>query len=281
MKVAREAAASRDLEGASTKAMAPSDLVAFGPDIVGVGELAEASATEWVIDVDNFVEGDIHALLAYIERYSATPLNDQFVLVNALGDGRSLCGSPSWAKTEGGGLRVRCPIAPAFPRIPADRLGADLALNENHDLDLNWGIVSGRAALLQKIKCCLSSQRGESPFHPTFGAQLTEYYWLYRGTPWFAHLLKLEIVRQAAIPYPDQMMKTQYTPLQCVERVHGAEILADEPANRWLPIRVDLDVNGLGRWQADLSICIPTLAELEEARTRWRQHAAVLSGTPM
>ena len=49
----------------------------------------------------------------------------------------------------------------------------------------------------------------------------------------------------------------RYTPLQCVERVFGITILATAPTKNWLPIRVDLDVKGLGRWQHDLSVCVP------------------------
>jgi hypothetical protein len=37
-----------------------------------------------------------------------------------------------------------------------------------------------------------------------------------------------------------------------------AEPLADAPVKNWLPIRVDLEVKGLGRWQHELSICIPS-----------------------
>ena len=29
------------------------------------------------------------------------------------------------------------------------------------------------------------------------------------------------------------------------------------PSNNWLPIQVDLDVEGVGRWQHDLSVCVP------------------------
>jgi hypothetical protein len=119
--------------------------------------------------------------------------------------------------------------------------------------------VSGLEALPQRIKTCLSHQKGESPFHRDFGTRFAEYYRLLRGSPWFEHFLKLEVIRQAAIPYTDAIMSRQYTPLQCVERVFRIDLLADAPTNGWLPIRVDLDVKGLGRWQHELSVCIPDL----------------------
>jgi hypothetical protein len=68
-------------------------------------------------------------------------------------------------------------------------------------------------------------------------------------------LLKLEVIRQAAIPHVDTINKRQHTPLECVERVFGIQVLAKAPTKNWLPIRVDLD--GVGRWKHDLSVCVP------------------------
>jgi len=151
-------------------------------------------------------------------------------------------------------------VLPSAARIRAADLPADWALSECHDLMLKGediAMVSGLEALPQKVKCCLSAQKGESPIHPDFGTRLAEYYRLLRGSPWFGQLLKLEVIRQAAIPYVDAALKRQYTPMLCVERVHGIQILADAPMGNWLPVRVDLDVKGVGRWRYDLSICIP------------------------
>jgi hypothetical protein len=50
------------------------------------------------------------------------------------------------------------------------------------------------------------------------------------------------------------------TPLQCVDRVWGVEVLADAPANRWLPVRFDLEVHGLGRWQHDVPVLVEQMA---------------------
>jgi hypothetical protein len=65
------------------------------------------------------------------------------------------------------------------------------------------------------------------------------------------------VIRQASIPYADPINNQNRTPFLCVERVFGVEILAAAPTKNWLPIRVDLDVKGLGRWKRDLSICVP------------------------
>jgi hypothetical protein len=207
-----------------------------------------------------FVEGDFHALIAFAERYDKTASSGRYILVNELGDGRSLSGTPSVVKDVNGGYTIRCPVLPSVDRILAADIPRSWALSDNHDLMVrngNWAMVAGLEALPQQVKTCLSHQRGESPVHHDFGTQFAEYYNLLSGSLWFDRFLKLEIIRQAAIPYTDPTNGQQYTPLLCVERVFGIELLAAEPTDRWLPIRVDLSVKGVGRWQHDISVCIP------------------------
>jgi hypothetical protein len=230
------------------------DLISIGPDIVFVGELLGIDNEEWSFHLRNFVAGDVHTLIAFIERHEQTAAIDRYVLVNFLGDGRALKGTPSITREKTGGYVVRCPVLPSADRIRAADIPKSWALSDSHDLTAQsgkWAMVSGLEALPQQVKTCLSHQTGESPFHRDFGTRFAEYYSLLFGSPWFEHFLKLEVIRQAAIPY------MQHTPLLCVERVYGIEIFANAPTKSWLPIRVDLDVKGVGRWRHDLSVCIP------------------------
>jgi hypothetical protein len=194
---------------------------------------------------------------------------------HSLGDGRVMKGAPSVKKRQGGGYQVTFPVAPGADRVRAADLAADLPLSEEHDLMLtasgDIALVSGVDSLPQKIKTCLSSQKGESPFHRDFGTRIAQYFRLLANSPWFEQILKLEVIRQAAIPYIDPLYSRQYTPLQCVERVFGIELLADTPTNNWLPIRLDLEVKGLGRWQHELSICVP---KEEVRRPSWDESMA-------
>jgi hypothetical protein len=235
------------------------DLIAIGPDIVFVGEFLSVDNAEWSVHLRNFVDGDVHTLIGFIERYEQTAAFDRYVLVNFLGDGRALKGAPSMTRERAGGYIVRCPVLPGADRIRAADLPEDFALSDNHDRTARSGtiaMVSGLEALPQRVRTCLSHQKGEGPFHRDFGTRFAEYYSLLSGSPWFERFLKLEVIRQAAIPYTDTILNRQYTPLQCVERVFGIEILAKDPTKNWLPIRVDFDVKGVGRWQHDLSVCI-------------------------
>jgi hypothetical protein len=261
MKRDRESACAREILLPANQSVHTHDLIAIGPEIVCTGELLGINGSEWSLHLSNFVSGDFHALIAYGEKLSQTPRGDRYIIVNALGDGRVLAAAPNLTKSETGYL-LQCRIESSFPRIAAQDLGSQLATsNETNDLFLEKGNiarVSGLDSLPQHIRQCLSMLRGESPFHPEFGARLAQYYDAFRASPWLGHFLKLDVIRQAAIPYTDEIMKQQYTPLQCVDRVWDVEVLADTPTDRRLPIRVDFDVHGVGRWQHDISIFMPT-----------------------
>jgi hypothetical protein len=118
-------------------------------------------------------------------------------------------------------------------------------------------VVSGLASLPQRIRCCLSLQRGESPFHPEFGTRFAQYYDAFRASPWLANLLKLEVIRQASIAYNDEVLGRQHTPLQSVGRVWSVDVLPEGPKAQWLSVRIDLDVQGVGRRQWVVSVFIP------------------------
>jgi len=104
---------------------------------------------------------------------------------------------------------------------------------------------------------CLSVQRGEMWFSPGFGTRIADYYEAFRSSPWLERLLKLEVIRQAAIPYWDEMQKRAYTPLLCVEHVLGLEVLTEAPVQGRLPIKVDLDIKGVGCWAREIDIFMP------------------------
>lgn len=82
---------------------------------------------------------------------------------------------------------LTCPVFQSAKRISAAELPTDFALSEDHDLmpTENGGIAeaAGVDALPQTIKRCLSSQRGESPFHKDFGTRFAEYFVCSRVRP--------------------------------------------------------------------------------------------------
>jgi hypothetical protein len=129
---------------------------------------------------------------------------------------------------------------------------------------MGWSILDADfTPNLVRIARRFTLQRGESPFDPGFGIRFFEYFETHRDSPWLGLLMKLDVIRQAAIPYKD-VLKRQYTPLQCVTRVNNVELLSEAPRNNRLPIRVDFIVQGIGVWQRDLSVYMPTKEQMAD-----------------
>jgi transcriptional regulator with XRE-family HTH domain len=255
-------------------------LIALGPDITVAGEVIEAGAAAWTVSVTDFVVGDVADICKLIDKFSALPPHDRYLLVNALGDGRSLAGPPTLS-ANGDAYVVRCPVAPGFARKDVSQLNQTAISPETGDLFLRNGSiarVSGAAALPQSIRKVLSLHRGESPFQPDYGARLADIFNAFRRSPMLHAVLKLEVIRQAAIPYTNNVTGDIDTPLHCVERVWHVEPLAEQAENARLPMRFVLGVNGLGRWEEVLSISMPDAATLEKIRERRKALAPIYGG---
>jgi hypothetical protein len=220
--------------------------------------------------------------VSFIDGFAKTKPESRYVLSNELGDGRVLIAAPILTK-EADAYSLLCPIAPGFPRIDVQKLGSQMASHpDTNDLYLdergNIARVSGLDCLPQKVRTLLSMNQGESAFSPTFGMRLFEYFEVFRGSPWLDFLLKLDVIRQASIPFRDSLLGQQYTPLQCVTRVRDVELLADSPTDNRLPVRIALDVQGVGEWLQEMSIFMPT-AEQMAARAKPLADTPWLEGT--
>jgi hypothetical protein len=217
------------------------DLLALGPNLVCVGEVMETGEGVWKLRLNHFVTGDAGVLIDFAEGVMHRTADERYVLANELGTGREL-GAALTIVMGPGTYEVSCPVLPKFPRIRAQDLGTDFALSSDGDLYAQSGciaVVSGVDAFPQRIRTCLSLAQGESPFHQGFGTRLGEYFEDFQNSPWLERLIKLEVVRQAAIPYHDPIQQSGYTPLKCVERVYEVEVLAEAPANNRIPVRLD------------------------------------------
>jgi len=257
-------------------------LLAIGPDIICIGDIQNVSAASWTLRLKHFVAGDVHELVSFIDGFAKTEPDDRYLLSNELGDGRVLLEAPSLTK-QNDGYSLLCPVAPSFPRVDVQDLGSSLSLHpETGDLYLdgkgNLARVSGLEYLPKKVQSLLSVQRGESVFNPTFGIRFFEYFEAFKGSPWLALLLKLDVVRQAAIPYTDTLLNRQYTPLRFVTRVYSLGLLSQTPNDNRLLVRVDLEVQGLGRWQRDLSVCLPTKEQMDKHAQQLAERPSLRSG---
>jgi hypothetical protein len=62
----RQAALKRQRSAILARESIP-DLIAIGPDIVFVGEFLSVDNVEWSFHLRNFVDGDVHTLIEFIE----------------------------------------------------------------------------------------------------------------------------------------------------------------------------------------------------------------------
>jgi hypothetical protein len=252
-----------------------SGLLGIGPDIVCTGSLLHIDATSWTLRLSHFLIGDMHKLISYISGFAGQAADRKYVTSNELGDGRELMAAPSLTP-DVDGHKLICPVAPSFPRVDVQNIGSAFAIHpDTNDMYLdqkrNIARVSGPDYFPQRVREVLSLQQGESPFFPTFGMRFFEYFEAFRGSPWFDLMLKLDVVRQTSISTPVNQTGERRTPLQCVTRVRNVELLSDTPIENRLPVRVDFEVQGLGQWQREISVYMPTAEQMAESAKKWRQ----------
>lgn len=259
-------------------------LLAIGPRVVCSGDIQQVATASWTLRLKHFLVGDIHDIVSFIDGFAALGAANRYVLSNELGDGRVLSGAPTLTKQDFY-YSLQCPVAAAYPRVPVQELGSGMALHPvTRDLYVdekgNIARLSGLDYFPQHVESALSMQRGESPFYPHAGIRFFEYCEEYRESPWLSLLMMLDVVREAAIPFSDDVLKKQYTQLRCIKRVHGFELLAEVPENHRLPVRVDFDVVGVGRWQRDLSVYMPTREQMDRQAKLRTEIAPLLTGFP-
>ncbi len=243
-------------------------LLAIGPDVVCMGDVENISATSWALRVRHFVIGDVHRLASFIEEFAKRDEQDRYILSNEYGDGRVLCAPPTLHKKDGV-YTLFCPIDAKFPRVDVQKLGSAFAMHpDTNDMYVdgkgNLARVSGVDYLPQKIRSCLSVQRGEDVFNPDFGMRFFEYFEEFKGSPLLVQLMTLDLIRMSSIPFTDTILKRQYTPLHCVSRVRRFELLSEVVTDHRLPVRLDLDIQGLGEWQHETSVYMPTKDQMAE-----------------
>jgi hypothetical protein len=230
-----------------------SDLIALGPELVFLGEIVAGSGTDQELRILHFVRGEFSTLVSFCERFEELKPWDRHILLAELGDGRVLASAPIWKKTTQG-ITVTCKLLPRAARIRAQDLGADIKLGDDHDITPSLETISGVDALPQKIQLCLSTQKGEWFWDSNVGSRMAEYFTLFADSIWLDRLAKIEVIRMAAVPYRDNDADEESTPLQCVERVLAFKAIGTPSLGQWFEVELQLEVNGLGRWDRRLEI---------------------------
>lgn len=260
MKVAHEAriAAAVREKGRLVASLGADDLFALGPGLVCAGKIVGAKGGQLQLLFTHYVIGDLAAVISFGEVFAELPAQDRYLLMDSLGDGRLLAEPPRWQRTAEG-LLVDLNMAPRTPRTRAQDLGSDLELGPNGDLKIINGdlaVISGEKVLPQMIQRCLLSPKGALLWDTEYGHRLAQYFVLYQNSPWFDRLVRLEVIRLAAVPYYDELRGSSNTHLQCVERVIAVEIIGPVSGDKSLPAQVEFEVAGVGRWKSKVSLYV-------------------------
>ena len=250
----------------ATPTISVAQLIGIGPDIVCTGSLTQVEAENWSVSLTQFLIGDLYTLISFIDNFSNEPSGKNYLLSSELGDGRVLAAAPRLT-IKADEYRLSCPVAPRFPRVEVQALGSSLASHpDTNDIyaDKNGNIarVSGLDYFPQRVREVLSLQLGENPSNRDLGVRFFQYLTTYNDSPWLDLLFKLEVIRHASIPSQVPLTNGQQTPLRCVTRVQSVKLLSKIPISNRLSVRVVFDVQGLGKWENDISVFIPTYEQM-------------------
>ena len=248
------------------------DIIAIGSSIIAAGEFSGIDPNGWRVRINYFITGDHQSLIAFCGDFDSQPEDERYAVINELGDGRVLREAPS-VNRQGNEFEVVLPISPSFPRTTARSFGSMMAVSpDTHDMFIENGHiarVSGVDAFAQHLSSLMGLAKGDNIFHPKSGTMISRFYKDFAGSPWLDRLLKMEVIRLAAIPVADRLLKSMHTPLRCVNRVREVIIVpgADQDRQR-IPFCLRLDVNGVGSWSKIIPVFIYTDEQLEAAANR-------------
>lgn len=240
-------------------------LIAIGPDIIAGGQVVRFDAAGIVVRLLFFLQGSAEDLLAFVRRFNTLASLSRYVLLSEPGLGGVLTDAPRFERDG-----VTWTMAFQWQPDAARRRTSDLA-----GMCRRTGkMISGEDFWKQCFEMKL-----EQPPRAWFadmegGSHLSELYGWLRGSTWFEHLVKCELVRLACIPAPVRhgSRATNYPPFLCVRQVLGVRIPDSTLVDGRLHVEVDFDLEGHGRWTGDLSLFIydQEALRLERAKAIWR-----------
>ena len=236
------------------------DIIAIGPNIIGVGVIVGSGDARFRVRLKHFVIGTGNDLITFASDFSRVPPQDRYVLLNELGHGRTLSASPEVTK-NGNDYEVQLAVGGGASRLGFDAIGATMCRETGQ-------ILTGVDAFVQNVECLLGLAMGEAMFAPLIGTHISQFFKDYAGTPWLSRFIKMEIIRLASIPIEDRLSRTNMTPLRCVNRVGAVEIPSEELKNQRLSVSICLDLESLGAWSGVVAVFIHTPEQLEASKNR-------------
>ena len=234
------------------------DIIAIGPSIVAVGSVLQTGPTGIRVQLAHFVEGNGRDLFSFADSFDRLPEKDQYILLSELGYGNRLLRVPTIAKANGV-YEIEFALQEHLTRISATSGICGICAETGQ-------LISGMEVLVQNFERTLGMSRGTWFANLEGGSDLSELYWRYKNSPWFARLAMKEIIRLSCLPSFRRNAKETATPLACVNRVIRVEVPTFELVDQRLSIDVEFDIEGSGPWVETLSVFISTPEQLEESR---------------
>lgn len=262
-KMRRDHEQSRRIGGSSNDGVG--DIVGFGAEIIATGSIVSSGPGGIRIRLAHFVEGSSRDLLNFVRDYHKLAPEKRFVLMNELGFGGILEDVPA-VEGVGNAYEVQFKLAPSLP---------------NRDANLGNGIceetgkmLTGLPVYVQNFARTLGMARGTWFATLESGSDISDLYWRYSGSPWFARLAMIEMIRLASIPSSRTIAGERLTPFACVNRVDRVDVPTFDLDGQYLVVDVTFDLEGIGQWSGDLKVFISTPEQLIEGRAKAQAHNA-------
>lgn len=239
-------------------------LIAIGPDIVAGGQVIRFNASGIVLRLLFFLMGSEDDLFIFVRRFDSQPPLSRYVLLSELGLG-GLLAQPPEVSREGSAWSMTLQWLPDAPRRSTSEL---------RGMSRRTGqMISGDEYWRQIFESVLEQPTGTWFANMDGGSRLSELHETLRGSTWFEHLVKCELVRLANIPSPPRLggKVNEYPPFVCVRHVRSVRIPNVTLVDERLRVEVDLDLEGHGLWTGELDLYVygPEALRRERAKAAW------------
>jgi hypothetical protein len=236
-------------------------LIYIGPNIVAGGQVVRFNAFSIVLRLLFYLKGSAEDLFAIVRGFDAQPPLSRYILLSELGLGGLLAEAPEVAR-EGAAWSMTFRWLPDARRLPA----LELAGMSRH----TGKMIFGEEYWQQAFTRVLEQPPGTWFANMAGGSHLSELYDTLRGSIWFEHLVKCELIRLACITAPAGLGRqaSEYPPFACVKHVLGVRIPDATLVDEHLRLEVDFDLEGHGRWNGEINLFIYSKEALRRDRAK-------------
>jgi hypothetical protein len=225
----------------------------LGPDIIFEADMISMSSGLWTIRFRNSVRGGMSDIARYIADYDSLPIDERFIVSEAVGQGRLLASAPSLERQT-----LSLHLNAASRRTRVDSYEVDLRLDSTRHLSISsngFELVSGIEAAIQAISTALSLVYGESVYAPRVGSRCSEFFHSESDMSRVSRLFGLELARFAYAP------QATTPPLDFIRSVASLRIQDQKPDTHGrISMEAELLLEGHGRWCGDVGVFVGSIA---------------------